>query len=74
MNEHGPDGHEGTSPFRGEKGLCWEGGFRAPLIIRWPGKIAPSQVLNGIISLEGLARPRRPSWLNPNVTVVTPYG
>jgi arylsulfatase len=29
-----PDG--GTSPFRGEKGLGWEGGFRAPLIIRWP--------------------------------------
>jgi len=45
-----PDG--GTSPFRGEKGLGWEGGFRAPLLIRWPGKIAPRQVLNGIVSLE----------------------
>jgi arylsulfatase len=36
-----PDG--GTSPFRGEKGLGWEGGFRAPLAIRWPGKIASNQ-------------------------------
>jgi arylsulfatase len=47
-----PDG--GTSPFRGEKGLGWEGGFRAPLAIRWPGKIASNQVLNGIISLEDI--------------------
>jgi len=47
-----PDG--GTSPFRGEKGLGWEGGFRAPLIMRWPGEIGPNQVLNGIISLEDI--------------------
>src|SRR5580698_421293 len=45
-----PDG--GTSPFRGEKGLGWEGGFRAPFLMRWPGKIQPGQVLNGIFSLE----------------------
>ena len=45
-----PDG--GTSPFRGEKGLGWEGGFRAPFLIRWPGQIQPGQVLNGIFSLE----------------------
>jgi arylsulfatase A-like enzyme len=47
-----PDG--GTSPFRGEKGLGWEGGFRSPLLIRWNGKIAPGQVLNGITSLEDI--------------------
>ena len=47
-----PDG--GTSPFRGEKGLGWEGGFRSPLAIRWPGKIPPGQVLNGIFSLEDI--------------------
>jgi arylsulfatase len=47
-----PDG--GTSPFRGEKGLGWEGGFRAPVLIRWPGRIAAHQVLNGIVSLEDM--------------------
>ena len=45
-----PDG--GTTPFRGEKGLGWEGGFRAPFAIRWPGHIPAGQVLNGIVSLE----------------------
>jgi arylsulfatase len=45
-----PDG--GTSPFRGEKGLGWEGGFRVPFVIRWPGHIPSGQVLNGIFSLE----------------------
>ena len=45
-----PDG--GTAPFRGEKGLGWEGGFRVPFGIRWPGKIPAGQVLNGIFSLE----------------------
>jgi arylsulfatase A-like enzyme len=45
-----PDG--GTSPFRGEKGLGWEGGFRAPFLIRWPAAIPAGQVLNGIFSLE----------------------
>jgi arylsulfatase A-like enzyme len=47
-----PDG--GTSPFRGEKGLGWEGGFRAPVVIRWPSKIPAGQVLNGIVSLEDM--------------------
>jgi arylsulfatase A-like enzyme len=47
-----PDG--GTSPFRGEKGLGWEGGFRAPLVLRWPGRIPAGQVLNGITSLEDI--------------------
>lgn len=45
-----PDG--GTSPFRGEKGLGWESGFRVPFGIRWPGKIPAGQVLNGIFSLQ----------------------
>jgi arylsulfatase A-like enzyme len=45
-----PDG--GTTPFRGEKGLGWEGGFRVPFAIRYPGKIPAGQVLNGIASLE----------------------
>ncbi|ANQ50294.1 arylsulfatase [Flammeovirga sp. MY04] len=44
-----PDG--GMIPFRGEKNTTWEGGFRAPMMVSWPGTIAP-QVSNEIISLE----------------------
>jgi arylsulfatase A-like enzyme len=43
-----PDG--GQTPFAGGKGTALEGGFRAPAIIRWPGKIAAGKVENGIIS------------------------
>src|SRR3954469_24321164 len=42
----------GNSPCQVLAGLGWEGGFRSPMLIRWPGKIAPGQVLNGIMSLE----------------------
>jgi arylsulfatase A-like enzyme len=45
-----PDG--GTTPFRGEKGTTWEGGFRVPLVVRWPGVIKPGTVYNDIISQE----------------------
>jgi len=45
-----PDG--GTTPFRGEKGLGWEGGFRVPFVIRWPDHIPAGKVLNGITSHE----------------------
>jgi arylsulfatase A-like enzyme len=37
-----PDG--GVTPFKGQKGESWEGGFRAPLVIRWPGHIQPGMV------------------------------
>ncbi len=43
-----PDG--GTTQFRGEKNDNWEGGFRVPLMIRWPGQIRPGSVSNEIIS------------------------
>ncbi len=47
-----PDG--GMGPFRGEKGTSWEGGFRVPCLIRWPGHIKPGTELNGIQSHEDL--------------------
>ncbi len=61
-----PDG--GMTPFRATKGTVFEGGFRVPCLIRWPGKIKPGSVENGIVS--GL------DWLptlaaaagNPNIT------
>ncbi len=43
-----PDG--GITPFRGQKGTTYEGGFRAPAIIRWPGHVPAGTVENGIIS------------------------
>src|SRR5262245_19773997 len=45
-----PDG--GNTPFRGEKGTTWEGGFRSPCLIRWPGVIEPGTVYNDIVSGE----------------------
>ena len=45
-----PDG--GTIPFRGEKNTNWEGGFRVPCMIRWPGKFAEAKISNEIISHE----------------------
>jgi arylsulfatase len=39
----------GTTPFRSEKNTNWEGAFRVPLLVRWPGKIAAGSVANGIV-------------------------
>ncbi len=38
------------TPFRATKGTVYEGGFRVPAIIRWPGKVKPGSVENGIFS------------------------
>ena len=45
-----PDG--GTTPFRGEKATNWEGGFRVPCAIRWPGVIKPGTVVNDLCAHE----------------------
>jgi arylsulfatase A-like enzyme len=47
-----PDG--GTTPFRGEKATNWEGGYRVPCAIRWPGVIKPGTVSNDIFSHEDM--------------------
>jgi arylsulfatase len=45
-----PDG--GTTPFRGEKNTNWEGGYRVPAMIRWPGQVPARTEINGIFSAE----------------------
>ncbi len=43
-----PDG--GMLPFRSEKNSTWEGGFRVPAMVRWPGRIPAAVISNGILS------------------------
>jgi arylsulfatase len=45
-----PDG--GTTQFCGEKATNWEGGFRVPALVRWPGKIPAGQISNDIVAHE----------------------
>ena len=53
-----PDG--GTTPFKGGKLTTWEGGMRAPLVVRWPGHIKPGTVKNEIFaSLDWVPDARR---------------
>lgn len=47
-----PDG--GTTPFRNEKNSNWEGGYRVPCVMRWPGKIEAGSVNNNIGSHEDM--------------------
>ena len=47
-NDTWPDG--ASTPFRSQKDTNWEGGWRVPAFIRWPDKIKPGTVLNGIVS------------------------
>ena len=43
-----PDG--GVTPFQGGKLTTWEGGMRAPMVVRWPGQIAPGTIKNDIFA------------------------
>ncbi|ASR06333.1 sulfatase-like hydrolase/transferase [Rhizobium leguminosarum bv. viciae] len=45
-----PDG--GTTPFHGEKNTNWEGGYRVPGMVRWPGVVKPGTEINEIVSHE----------------------
>jgi arylsulfatase len=47
-----PDG--GSTPFRGENATGWEGGFRVPIAIRWPGVIQPGTVHSDVFAHEDL--------------------
>jgi arylsulfatase len=61
-----PDG--GTTPFRGEKNTNWEGGFRVPAAIRWPGVIKPGTVLNGVVAHEDMIPTLMAAAGEPNIT------
>jgi arylsulfatase len=45
-----PDG--GTTPFRSEKNTNWEGGYRVPALVRWPGLVKAGTEINDIVSAE----------------------
>lgn len=47
-----PDG--GSTMFRGEKNTQWEGGYRVPCLIRWPGVIKPGSIFNNIGAHEDM--------------------
>jgi len=61
-----PDG--GMTPFKGTKGTVMEGGFRAPAIIRWPGRVKPGTVENGIFSALDWFPTLAAAAGNPNIT------
>jgi arylsulfatase len=51
-NDTWPDG--ANTPFRSQKDTNWEGGWRVPAFIRWPGKIKAGSVLNGIVTHQDM--------------------
>jgi arylsulfatase A-like enzyme len=61
-----PDG--GTTPFKGEKNTNWEGGYRVPCIMRWPGVIKPGTEINEITSHEDFVPTLVAAAGEPNVT------
>lgn len=60
-----PDG--GNHPFRGEKGVTYEGGFRTPMVVKWPGTIKPGTIVNDIMAHEDWMPTLLAAAGNPNV-------
>ena len=60
-----PDG--GTTMFRGEKNTQWEGGYRVPTLIRWPGTIKPGTVINDVCAHEDMLTTLLAAAGEPNV-------
>jgi arylsulfatase len=66
QNDTWPDG--GNTPFRSNKDTCWEGGWRVPCLMRWPGKIKAGTWLNGIFSHIDMFPTLLAAAGNPDVT------
>jgi arylsulfatase A-like enzyme len=64
-NDTWPDG--ANTPYRSQKDSGWEGGWRVPCVMRWPGKIKPGSVLNGIVSHIDMFPTLLAAAGNPNV-------
>jgi len=60
-----PDG--GSTMFRGEKNTQWEGGFRVPTLIRWPGVIKPGTIINNMCAHEDMMPTLLAAAGDPNV-------
>jgi arylsulfatase A-like enzyme len=60
-----PDG--GTTMFRGEKNTQWEGGYRVPTMIRWPGVIEPGTVINEVAAHEDMLPTIMAAAGNPDI-------
>jgi|SRR5579883_1543869 len=65
-NDTWPDG--ATTPFRAQKDTNWEGGWRVPCFIRWPGKVKPGSVFNGIVDHIDMLPTIVAAAGNPDVT------
>ena len=57
----------GTTPFRSEKNSNWEGAYRVPCFIKWPGKFPAGEVRNGIVSHEDWLPTFAAAGGNPNI-------
>jgi arylsulfatase A-like enzyme len=64
-NDTWPDG--GNTPFRSQKNTNWEGGWRVPCFMRWPGKIKAGSVLKGIVSHQDMLPTLVAAAGDPNV-------
>jgi arylsulfatase A-like enzyme len=65
-NDTWPDG--ANTPFRGQKDTNWEGGWRVPAFLRWPGKIKAGTVLNGIVCHQDMLPTLVAAAGDPNVS------
>ncbi len=65
-NDTWPDG--ANTPFRSQKDTNWEGAWRVPCVMRWPGKIKPGTILNGICSHQDMLPTLLAAAGDPNIS------